>query len=35
MVCDAYGHQVGLAALPGAPFTDCHDAIAGTSSGAS
>ena len=28
MVCDAYGHQVGLAALPGAPFTDCHDAIA-------
>ena len=27
-VCDAYGHQVGLAALPGAPFTDCHDAIA-------
>ena len=23
-----YGHQVGLAALPGAPFTDCHDAIA-------
>ena len=28
MVCDAYGHWVGLAALPGAPFTDCHDAIA-------
>ena len=28
MVCDAYGHQVGLAALPGAPCTDCHDAIA-------
>ena len=27
-MCDAYGHQVGLAALPGAPFTDCHDAIA-------
>ena len=27
-VCDAYGHQVGLAAVPGAPFTDCHDAIA-------
>ena len=27
-VCDAYGHQVGLAALPGAQFTDCHDAIA-------
>ena len=26
-VCDAYGHQVGLAALPGAPFTACHDAI--------
>ena len=22
MLCDAYGHQVGLAALPGAPFTD-------------
>ena len=26
-MCDAYGHQVGLAALPGAPFTACHDAI--------
>ena len=26
-VCDAYGHQVGLAALPGAAFTHCHDAI--------
>ena len=28
MICDAYGHEVGLASLPGAPFTDCHDAIA-------
>ena len=27
-MCDAYGHEVGLASLPGAPFTDCHDAIA-------
>ncbi len=25
-VCDVYGHEVGLAALPGASFTDCHDA---------
>ena len=25
-VCDLYGHEVGLAALPGASFTDCHDA---------
>ena len=24
-VCDAYGHQVGLAALPGAPFTESGD----------
>jgi hypothetical protein len=34
-VCDAYGHQVGLAVLPGAPFTDCQTTPSRTSSGAS
>jgi len=28
-VCDAWGHQVGLATLPVADFTPCHDAIGG------
>ena len=27
VMCDAYGHQIGLAALPGAAFTHCHNAI--------
>ena len=27
-VCDPYGFELGRAPLPGAPFTDCHNAVA-------